>query len=139
VLGIAVGTASFVAPMYISEHAPARLRGGMTAFNQFMITLGILVAYLADYALSGFSHNWRWMLGFGAVPGICLAVAMAFVPHTPRWLVQRALSTWSAPSSHCCCSTRWASAADDRRNYRQRAHAHRARLVLSHEQRLPAR
>ena len=61
----------------------------MTAFNQFMITFGILVAYLADYALSGFSHNWRWMFGFGAVPGICLAVAMAFVPHTPRWLVQR--------------------------------------------------
>jgi len=89
VLGIAVGTASFVAPMYISEHSPASLRGGMTAFNQFMITFGILVAYLADYALSGFSHNWRWMFGFGAVPGICLAVAMAFVPHTPRWLVQQ--------------------------------------------------
>jgi sugar porter (SP) family MFS transporter len=89
VLGIAVGTASFVAPMYISEHSPARLRGGMTAFNQVMITFGILVAYLADYALSGFSHNWRWMFGFGAVPGICLAVAMVFVPHTPRWLVQR--------------------------------------------------
>jgi sugar porter (SP) family MFS transporter len=89
VLGLAVGTASFVAPMYISEHSPARLRGGMTAFNQVMITFGILVAYLADYALSGFSHNWRWMFGFGAVPGICLAVAMVFVPHTPRWLVQR--------------------------------------------------
>jgi sugar porter (SP) family MFS transporter len=89
VLGIAVGTASFVAPMYISEHSPARLRGGMTAFNQFMITFGILVAYIADFALSGFSHNWRWMLGFGAVPAICLAVAMALVPHTPRWLVQR--------------------------------------------------
>jgi sugar porter (SP) family MFS transporter len=89
VLGLAVGTASFVAPMYISEHSPARLRGGMTAFNQVMITFGILVAYLADYALSGFSHNWRWMFAFGAVPGICLAVAMVFVPHTPRWLVQR--------------------------------------------------
>ncbi len=89
VLGIAVGTASFVAPMYISEHSPARMRGGMTAFNQFMITFGILVAYVADFALSGFAHNWRWMFGFGAVPGICLAVAMAFVPHTPRWLVQR--------------------------------------------------
>jgi len=48
VLGIAVGTASFVAPMYISEHSPVRLRGGMTAFNQFMITFGILIAYLAD-------------------------------------------------------------------------------------------
>lgn len=89
VLGLAVGTASFVAPMYISEHSPGRLRGGMTAFNQLMITFGILVAYLADFALSGFPHNWRWMFGFGAVPAICLAVAMVFVPHTPRWLVQR--------------------------------------------------
>ena len=66
-----------------------RLRGGMTAFNQLMITFGILVAYLADFALSGFPHNWRWMFGFGAVPAICLAVAMALVPHTPRWLVQQ--------------------------------------------------
>lgn len=89
VLGMAVGTASFVAPMYIAEHSPGRLRGGMTAINQVMITFGILIAYIADFALSGFPHNWRWMFGFGAVPGIALAVAMVFVPHTPRWLVQR--------------------------------------------------
>ncbi len=89
VLGLAVGTASFVAPMYIAEHSPPRLRGGMTAFNQFMITLGILIAYIADFALSGFPDNWRWMFGFEAVPGVALAVAMVLVPHTPRWLVQR--------------------------------------------------
>ena len=89
VLGLAVGTASFVSPMYISEHSPGRLRGGMTAINQVMITFGILIAYLADFALSGFPHNWRGMFGLGAVPGIALAVAMVFVPHTPRWLVQK--------------------------------------------------
>lgn len=89
VLGLAVGTASFVAPMYISEHSPRRLRGGTTAFNQLMITFGILIAYVIDFAFAGFPHNWRWMFGLGAVPGICLAVAMVFVPHTPRWLVQR--------------------------------------------------
>ncbi|MGH9066544.1 MAG: sugar porter family MFS transporter [Acidimicrobiales bacterium] len=89
VLGLAVGTASFVAPMYIAEHSPPRLRGGMTAFNQFMITLGILIAYIADFALKGFNNNWRWMFGFEVVPGIALAVAMVFVPHTPRWLVQK--------------------------------------------------
>lgn len=89
VLGLSVGTASFVAPMYISEHSPREIRGGMTTFNQFMITLGILIAYIADFALKGFSHNWRWMLGFGAVPGAALAVAMVLVPHTPRWLIQR--------------------------------------------------
>lgn len=89
VLGLAVGTASFVAPMYISEHSPKRLRGGMTAFNQLMITFGILIAYVIDFAFAGFPHNWRWMFGLGAAPAICLAVAMVFVPHTPRWLVQK--------------------------------------------------
>ncbi|MGH9110382.1 MAG: sugar porter family MFS transporter [Acidimicrobiales bacterium] len=90
VLGLAVGTASFVAPMYIAEHSPRQLRGGMTALNQFAgITFGILIAYIADDLLVGFADNWRWMFGFEAVPGIALAVAMVFVPHTPRWLVQR--------------------------------------------------
>lgn len=90
VLGVAVGTSSFVAPMYIAEHSPQRLRGGMTALNQFAgITLGILLAYIADFGLVGLSNNWRWMLGLEAVPGLALAVAMVFVPHTPRWLVQR--------------------------------------------------
>lgn len=88
VLGIAVGTASFVAPMYISEQSPKALRGGMTAFNQVMIAFGILVAYLSDYALSGVSHNWRWMFAVEAIPGAALAVAMVFVPHTPRWLIE---------------------------------------------------
>lgn len=89
VLGFAVGTASFVAPMYISEQAPKSLRGAMTTFNQVMITLGILIAYIAGFALKGFDANWRWMLGFGAVPGFLLAIAMIFVPHTPRWLVEK--------------------------------------------------
>lgn len=89
VLGLAVGTASFVAPMYISEQSPRGLRGGMTAPNQVMITFGIMVAYLSDFALSGLSSNWRWMSGVEAVPGAALAIAMILVPHTPRWLIQR--------------------------------------------------
>ncbi|HLI01259.1 MAG TPA: sugar porter family MFS transporter [Acidimicrobiales bacterium] len=89
VLGLAVGTASFVAPMYISEQSPKALRGGMTALNQVMIALGIFIAYLSDYALSGLQHNWRWMFGVEAIPGAALALAMIFVPHTPRWLVQK--------------------------------------------------
>lgn len=89
VLGLAVGTASFVAPMYISEQSPKALRGGMTAFNQVMIAFGIMVAYLSDYALSGFSNNWRWMFGVEAIPGAALALAMVWVPHTPRWLIGR--------------------------------------------------
>ena len=88
VLGLSVGTASFVAPMYISEHAPKRIRGGMVTFNQLMITLGILLAYIVDDLLKGVPDNWRWMLGLGAAPGIALAVGMLTVPHTPRWLIE---------------------------------------------------
>jgi sugar porter (SP) family MFS transporter len=89
VLGLAVGTASFVAPLYISEHTPPKLRGGTVSFNQLMITLGIMLAYVADWGLKGVHDNWRWMLGLGAVPGLLLAIGMLFVPHTPRWLVEK--------------------------------------------------
>lgn len=88
VLGIAVGTASFVAPMYIGEHSPKALRGGMTAFTQLAITFGILIAYLIDDAFKGGGTGWRWMFGLGAAPGLILALAMLFVPETPRWLVE---------------------------------------------------
>ena len=89
VLGIAVGTASFVSPMYIAEIAPRKIRGGTVSFNQLMIVLGILSAYIIDFALKGIPNNWRWMLGLGAVPGATLAIGMTFLPHTPRWLVQQ--------------------------------------------------
>jgi sugar porter (SP) family MFS transporter len=89
VLGLAVGAASFVAPLYISELAPKKLRGGMVSLNQLMITTGIAIAYLVNYLLRDVTHNWRWMLGLGAVPGVLLAVGMVLVPHTPRWLVEQ--------------------------------------------------
>ncbi len=88
VLGLAVGTASFVSPMYISENTPPRIRGGTVSFNQLMITSGILIAYIVNFAFRGVGDNWRWMLGLGALPGLALAIGMLFVPHTPRWLMQ---------------------------------------------------
>lgn len=89
VLGIAVGTASFVAPMYISELAPKRIRGGITSFNQLMIVGGIFAAYIANWALKGAADNWRWMLGLGAIPGAALAIGMYFQPFSPRWLLKQ--------------------------------------------------
>lgn len=89
VLGTAVGTASFVAPMYISELAPKRIRGGITSFNQLMIVGGILTAYIANWALKGAANNWRWMLGLGAIPGAALAIGMFFQPFSPRWLIKK--------------------------------------------------
>ncbi len=85
-LGLAVGTASFVSVEYISEQTPPRLRGGVTSFNQLMITSGILVAYLIDYAFEGVPGTWRWMIGLAALPGLALAIGMLTVPRSPRWL-----------------------------------------------------
>ncbi|HET7568358.1 MAG TPA: sugar porter family MFS transporter [Gaiellaceae bacterium] len=88
-LGLAVGTASFVSPMYIAEMVPPRIRGGVVSFNQLMITSGILVAYIVDWGFAGFSNNWRWMFGLAVVPGAALAIGMYFMPFSPRWLVEK--------------------------------------------------
>jgi sugar porter (SP) family MFS transporter len=87
VLGLSVGTASFVAPLYISEVSPPRVRGGLVSFNQLAITSGILLAYIVDFAFKGLPGEWRWMLGVAAIPGAVLAIGMLTVPKTPRWLV----------------------------------------------------
>jgi sugar porter (SP) family MFS transporter len=89
VLGLSVGTASFVSPMYISELAPKRIRGGVTSFNQLMVVSGIMAAYIVNWALKGTADNWRWMLGLGALPGLALAIGMYFQPFSPRWLVEK--------------------------------------------------
>lgn len=88
-LGISVGTASFVSPLYISEVSPPRVRGGLVSFNQLAVTTGILIAYIVDFAFKDVPGNWRWMLGVAVIPGAALAIGMLTVPHTPRWLVMR--------------------------------------------------
>lgn len=88
VLGLSVGTASFVAPEYIAEQTQPKIRGGTVTYNQVMVTLGILIAYIAGFLLKDVTHNWRWMLGLALVPGAVLAISMVFVPHSPRWLVK---------------------------------------------------
>jgi sugar porter (SP) family MFS transporter len=89
ILGLAVGCASFVAPMYIAELAPKRIRGGLVSFNQLAIVTGILIAYIVNFALKGAPSEWRWMLGLGAIPGLILAIGMVVLPESPRWLVKR--------------------------------------------------
>ncbi len=85
-LGVSVGTASFVAPLYISEVSPPKVRGGLVSFNQLAVTSGILLAYIVDFLLKGVTDNWRWMLGVAVIPGAALAIGMFTVPHSPRWL-----------------------------------------------------
>ena len=87
--GLAVGATSVVAPMYISEIAPAHNRGRLVSFNQFAITIGIVLAYIFDYFLIGFGENsWRYML---AVPGVFGVLFLFFLivkfPESPRWLM----------------------------------------------------
>ncbi|WIE80550.1 sugar porter family MFS transporter [Curtobacterium sp. MCSS17_016] len=89
VLGVAVGTASFVSPLFISESAPPRIRGGLVSFNQLAVTTGILLSYIVDTIFVDVANNWRWMLGIAAIPGAALAIGMLTVPHTPRWLMMR--------------------------------------------------
>src|SRR3954454_9221723 len=89
VLGLSVGTASFVSPMYIGELVPKRIRGGVVSFNQLMVTLGIFCAYIVDWAFAPLPNNWRWMFAVAAIPGAVLAIGMYFMPYSPRWLVSK--------------------------------------------------
>lgn len=87
--GLAVGATSVVGPMYISEISPAKNRGKLVSFNQFAITIGIVLAYVFDYLLIGLGEqSWRYML---AVPAVFGAVYFLFLilkfPESPRWLI----------------------------------------------------
>ncbi|MCF3108840.1 sugar porter family MFS transporter [Niabella sp. CC-SYL272] len=86
--GLGVGASSVVAPMFISEIAPAKNRGKLVATFQFNIVFGILLAYLSNYLLSGLgAEAWRWMLGILALPAALFVVLLYFVPESPRWLM----------------------------------------------------
>ena len=85
-VGLAIGVASMLTPLYLAEISPARDRGAIVSLNQLCITGGILVSYLVGFALAGASGGWRWMLALGALPGIILSAGMLFLPESPRWL-----------------------------------------------------
>lgn len=80
VIGLAVGSASFVTPLYISEIAPAQWRGRLVTVSSLFITGGQVVAYLIGWAFSQVNGGWRWMVGLGAVPAILQLLALLFMP-----------------------------------------------------------
>ncbi len=84
-VGLGIGGASMLTPLYLAEIAPASERGALVSFNQLAITLGILVSYLVGYVFAA-DGAWRWMLGLGALPGLVLGIGMLALPETPRWL-----------------------------------------------------
>lgn len=85
-IGIAIGVASFVAPLYISEIAPEHIRGALVSLNQLLITIGILIAYGVNYYFAA-AGDWRAMFLAGVIPGTVLLVGMFLMPRSPRWLV----------------------------------------------------
>jgi MFS transporter, SP family, galactose:H+ symporter len=89
VVGLGIGLASTTVPLYISEVSPAKARGWQVSLFQLAITVGILAAYLVDYAFAA-TEAWRWMLGLAAVPGLLLGAGMLYLPETPRWLAKHA-------------------------------------------------
>ncbi len=87
--GVATGIASMLAPMYIAENSPSNLRGSLVTLNQLAIVSGILLAYLVNWAFAATGPNgWRWMFAAAAVPAAALAIALLFVPESPRWLIK---------------------------------------------------
>lgn len=89
IVGVAVGSASFVVPLYIGELSPSPFRGRLVTVSSLFITGGQVVAYLVGWAFSEREQGWRWMVGLGAAPAVVQTVMLLFMPETPRFLVQR--------------------------------------------------
>lgn len=88
--GIGIGGAILIAPIYIAEVAPPKLRGSLVSLNQLNIVIGISVAYFSNYFLKDLEgESWRWMLGVEAIPAFIYFTALFMVPRSPRWLIQR--------------------------------------------------
>lgn len=101
--GLGVGASLIIAPMYIAEISPPKLRGRMVSFNQLNIVIGISVAFFTNYLIlklgqsgSGLAerlmmdvHQWRWMLGLELLPAIAFWGFLFLVPESPRWLIIR--------------------------------------------------
>ncbi|MCU1292488.1 MAG: sugar transporter [Bryobacterales bacterium] len=93
--GVGIGAASIVAPMYIAEIAPAKVRGRLVVLYQFGIVAGILCAVYVNMLIerSGIeswqiAHGWRWMFAAAAIPAIVFALAILFSEESPRWLMK---------------------------------------------------
>ena len=98
--GMAVGAASVLSPAYISEVAPANIRGRMTTVQQIMIITGLTAAFLVNYFLAASAGEstagfwvgleaWRWMYLMQALPAAIFFVALLFIPESPRYLVSK--------------------------------------------------
>lgn len=88
ILGLAVGIASYTAPLYLAEMSDKDARGKVISGYQLMVTVGILAAFLSDTAFS-YSGDWRMMLTVIAIPAIILILTVLRLPDSPRWLAAK--------------------------------------------------
>ncbi len=99
--GLGVGASLIVAPMYIAEISPSKMRGRLVSFNQLNIVIGISVAFFSNYLILQFAQSdaalaqmlsfseneWRWMLGVETIPAVFYFLYLLFVPKSPRWQI----------------------------------------------------
>lgn len=85
--GLGIGASSVVAPIYISEIAPAKHRGKLVISFQLNIVLGILIAYVSNILIQGMENDWRFMLGVVSLPSLLFSVLILLTPETPQFLL----------------------------------------------------
>ncbi|CAM3722126.1 sugar porter family MFS transporter [Smaragdicoccus niigatensis] len=85
-LGITIGISIVVVPVFVAESAPAKNRGALLVAYQVATVIGIILGYLAAYALSA-TESWRWMLGLAAIPAFLTTLLLLRMPDTARWYV----------------------------------------------------
>ncbi len=89
IVGVGIGAAAVVTPVYISELAPPSIRGSLVAFNQLAIAVGIVVAYWVDLVFAYVGAGWRPMFAVAVIPAAVLGVGMLFLSDSPRWLASQ--------------------------------------------------
>lgn len=89
-IGVCIGIASYITPLFIAEIAPPEKRGSLLLINGLAITFGQAIAFLSGYCLHDTSvSSWRLLLWIGVIPALILFFGMFWAPHSPRWLFKR--------------------------------------------------
>lgn len=96
--GVGIGVSSTLVPLYIAEIAPSKHRGRLVSLNQLAVVIGISAIYFVNKAIVNagnhawdVNYSWRWMFGFGIIPGLLFVVLLFLVPESPRWLQKQGL------------------------------------------------
>lgn len=85
VLGLAIGMASVMAPLYLAETATYEKRGAVVAIYQLAMTVGIVCSYSVNYLFLE-NNDWRAMFASSAFPALVLCIGILLMPESPRWL-----------------------------------------------------